>query len=272
MQQFESMCHDCMPSAEGIEKFPEGASDAGTDTVHAANTTHTTDATNDTDPTDAANDADPIDADNNADSADADNDTDPADATDADLLEVLANDHSATNPEQDHPVEVQSPAPSPIEQQPPTPLPTHSTLPDADSLDAPPQLVVDRFPQGSPGAPIPGEHQGSSVYHTSRVAFGASVWAPFHSQCDWEFAYWAKMRGVTYEPPPTNDACVGALRDLEPLQDELTSEDIHYWTHGEDEEDEATVRAMIEAAEEPEEAFKQRLHCGSAYVEEILDD
>ncbi len=46
----------------------------------------------------------------------------------------------------------------------------------------------------------------------------------------------------------------------------------HLWTHGDDEEDEATVRAMIEAAEDPDEAFKQRLHCGGAYVEEILDD
>ena len=42
------------------------------------------------------------------------------------------------------------------------------------------------------------------------------------------------------------------------------------WTHGDDEEDEATVRAIIEAAEK--EAFKQRLHCGSAYVEEVIDD
>ncbi len=62
------------------------------------------------------------------------------------------------------------------------------------------------------------------------------------------------------------------FRDLESLQDTPTDEDIHYWTHGDDEEDKATVRAVIEAAEDPEEAFKQRLYCGSAYVEEILDD
>ncbi len=42
------------------------------------------------------------------------------------------------------------------------------------------------------------------------------------------------------------------------------------WTRGDDEEDEATVHALIEAAED--EAFKQRLHCGGSYVEEILDD
>ncbi len=43
-------------------------------------------------------------------------------------------------------------------------------------------------------------------------------------------------------------------------------------THGEDDEDEVTVRALIEAAEDPEEALKQRLHCGVAYVEDIIDD
>ena len=86
---------------------------------------------------------------------------------------------------------------------------------------------------------------------------------------------WYLSQGVTYGPPPTNDTRIGALRDLEPLeplQDQPTSEDIHYWRYGDDEEDEATVRAMIEAAEDPDEAFKQRLHCGGAYVEEIVDD
>ncbi len=50
-----------------------------------------------------------------------------------------------------------------------------------------------------------------------------------------------------------------------------TNEDIHYWTHEDDEEDEATVLAMFDA-EDPEEAIKQCLHCGGAYVEEIIDD
>ncbi|SRR6266702_43935 len=77
---------------------------------------------------------------------------------------------------------------------------------------------------------------------------------------------------VTCGPPPTDDTRIGALRDLEPLQDELTNEDIHYWTHGDDEEDKATVCAIIENAEDLEEALKQRLHCGGAYVEEIIDD
>src|SRR6266702_4857289 len=81
-----------------------------------------------------------------------------------------------------------------------------------------------------------------------------------------------KEGNVTCGPSPSTDTRIGALRDLEPLQDVPTDEDIHYWTHGEDEEDEATVRAIIEGAEDPEEAFKQRLYCGGAYVEEIIDD
>jgi len=67
------------------------------------------------------------------------------------------------------------------------------------------------------------------------------------------------------------------IPDLLPLQDMPTDKDIHYWTHREtDEEDEATVCAMLDAQEEadsdPQEAIKQRLHCGGAYVEEIIDD
>ncbi len=72
-------------------------------------------------------------------------------------------------------------------------------------------------------------------------------------------------------PPPERHTRIGALTDYMPDL-KPTDEDIHYWTHGDDEEDEATVRAMIEAAEDPEEALKQRLHCGGAYVEEIIDD
>ncbi|KAN0137995.1 hypothetical protein V8E53_004214 [Lactarius tabidus] len=33
------------------------------------------------------------------------------------------------------------------------------------------------------------------MYHSSRKLFGASCWAPFRSQCDWELACWAKMCG-----------------------------------------------------------------------------
>jgi len=83
---------------------------------------------------------------------------------------------------------------------------------------------------------------------------------------------------VTYQPllsPAESRTCIGTLvddlPDLKPLQDTPTSEDIHYWRHRDDEEDEATVRAILDA-EDPQEALKQRLHCGGAYVEEIIND
>jgi hypothetical protein len=56
-------------------------------------------------------------------------------------------------------------------------------------------LVVEHCPLGEPGAPIPSEHDGSHVYHTSQEAFQSSIWAPFSSQCDWDIAHWAKMQG-----------------------------------------------------------------------------
>src|SRR6266702_1327170 len=80
---------------------------------------------------------------------------------------------------------------------------------------------------------------------------------------------------VTYTPrniPNTPPTRIGRLEDLNTAEDMPNEADRQLWTHGDDEEDEATVRALIETAEDPEEAFKQRLHCGSAYVEEIIDD
>jgi len=58
-------------------------------------------------------------------------------------------------------------------------------------------LVIECFPHGSPGAPIAGAHQGSTTYESTQAMLGDSIWAPFHSQCDWEVARWAKMRGPT---------------------------------------------------------------------------
>ncbi|KAI9430032.1 hypothetical protein H4582DRAFT_2114015 [Lactarius indigo] len=47
------------------------------------------------------------------------------------------------------------------------------------------------------GAPVPGVHQGLSPYQISQEVLGTSIWAPFRSQCNWEIAHWAKMRGPT---------------------------------------------------------------------------
>ena len=55
------------------------------------------------------------------------------------------------------------------------------------------KLTIDCFSRGSPGAPIPGALQGQSEYQSHSVQ-GASLWAPFQSQCDWDIALWAKTR------------------------------------------------------------------------------
>ena len=58
-------------------------------------------------------------------------------------------------------------------------------------------VIVDHFPFGHPGAPVPGLQRSASMYEATHESLGDSLWAPFRSQCDWEFARWAKMRGPT---------------------------------------------------------------------------
>lgn len=179
---YEHSHDDCTPFADGNEYFPEGADPTGRDTAHTVDATRTSDAANAN--LDAAHTSDPVDA---------------SDSADADLLEEMESCPSSfTNPEPDQPVEVQTPAPlTPplVEPQPPATVPMQPTEPDANSSDTSHQVIVERFPHGRPGAPIPGAAEGASIYHSSHEAFGTSVWAPFHSQCDWEIAHWAKMRG-----------------------------------------------------------------------------
>jgi len=62
------------------------------------------------------------------------------------------------------------------------------------------------------------------------------------------------------------------MPDLEVLQDMPTDQDIRYWMHRDDEEDEATICTMQNTKEDPYEVTKQHLHCGGAYMEEIIDD
>jgi hypothetical protein len=124
----------------------------------------------------------------------AEDTADTTDTTDADLLEVLSNDHTTTaNLEQGVPAEAHTLAPAASIE--PARPPRYPTPPETDSARAALDLFVERFPLGNPGAPLPGAHQGSPIYQSSQAAFGASTWAPFHSQCDWEIAHWAKMRG-----------------------------------------------------------------------------
>lgn len=68
---------------------------------------------------------------------------------------------------------------------------------DAEDSDSESMVVIDQFPFGSPGAPIPGVPQGSSAYQSHLATVPDSIWAPFRSQRDWEVARWAKMRGPT---------------------------------------------------------------------------
>lgn len=125
---------------------------------------------------------------------------DGVDSADADILETLLQEFNPdANAEQDHsaappsPDQMQSAGPQPSNLEPPPPVLGPSSS-DEPSVCA---VIVDRFPLGSPGAPIPGAHQGSHVYQRSRDTFGSSEWAPFCSQRDWEVAHWAKMRGPT---------------------------------------------------------------------------
>ncbi len=56
------------------------------------------------------------------------------------------------------------------------------------------------------------------------------------------------------------------LQDLERTQDMPSKADIHYWTHRDDDEDDATVSVMLDAledAKEPEDAkedYKEGQH------------
>ena len=61
-------------------------------------------------------------------------------------------------------------------------------------------VIIDRFPFGSPGAPITGPHDGATKNGSRPVGVGPrgdSIWAPFRSECDWEFARWAKLSGLS---------------------------------------------------------------------------
>ena len=120
-----------------------------------------------------------------------DDDEDFADQLDADVLEVLARDSnlpSTIHRELNSSDEALSLAPPPCSDVTVNVETRHSARSD---------VVVDYFPFGQPGAPVPEMQLGSSVYEATCESLGDSLWAPFRSQCDWEFARWAKMRGPT---------------------------------------------------------------------------
>ncbi|KAI9450477.1 hypothetical protein BJY52DRAFT_1125915 [Lactarius psammicola] len=56
---------------------------------------------------------------------------------------------------------------------------------------------IKRFP-GQAGAPIPNMGRSTPGYEQLQEKLGLdNIWTPFQSQCDWEFARWAKNRGPT---------------------------------------------------------------------------
>jgi hypothetical protein len=79
----------------------------------------------------------------------------------------------------------------------PEPEPSeHETMdPGHDVLTPPQAVVIDQFPFGSPGMPIPGKPKGLSAHESWRAASMDSPWAPFRSELDWNVARWVKMRG-----------------------------------------------------------------------------
>ena len=60
-----------------------------------------------------------------------------------------------------------------------------------------PAVVIDHFLLGNAGTPIPGVPQGQPAHELNQATAAEPAWAPFNSECDWEFARWAKTCGPT---------------------------------------------------------------------------
>ncbi|KAH9166783.1 hypothetical protein EDB89DRAFT_1910440 [Lactarius sanguifluus] len=169
--------------------------------LHAIHTTHDTDTTQVMmDATDDGNFVDPDTADADVDAADT-VDAD-ADAADADVWEALVQDAEATvSADQEYASELSAPLPSETlrPSTPPPNSPIHDGS-DGNTTDIQARVIVNSFPHGVPSAPMPA-FQGQLDYTPN-----TSIWAPFHSQCDWEIALWAKTRG------PTSSALMELLR------------------------------------------------------------
>ena len=125
------------------------------------------------------------------------NDPDPDDiadvtnAMDADTFETLGLGPSRAADT------IETPSmPPPEELGPPLEDPVPQSV-GSGSEQPPNAVVVDLFLNGSPGAPISGEHEDSPMDDASSEDIGGSIWAPFSSQCDWEIARWAKTHSPT---------------------------------------------------------------------------
>ncbi|KAH8999683.1 hypothetical protein EDB86DRAFT_3075750 [Lactarius hatsudake] len=176
-------------------------------TLHAAHTTHDANTTRGMDVTDDGSLADADVPDTvDADAADHLSEQlrtptaftdDTADAVDANVWEALVQDIEPTvDTDQGHASGVQlspsppSETPHPLTSPPDPPICNGS---DSNTTGSQAQVIVDSFPHGVPGTPMPDPFQGQSDHRSREDAINTSVWAPFHSQCDWEIALWAKM-------------------------------------------------------------------------------
>ena len=123
------------------------------------------------------------------------NELDPVDAVDADTFEVLTQGivHSvATIPNQPAVNETTEVSEAPTAQT------TAQTIPfNVPNEETSPMVIIDHFPLGSAGAPIPGVPQGLPAHVSDQATAAESAWAPFTSECDWKIAHWAKTRGPT---------------------------------------------------------------------------
>ncbi len=118
---------------------------------------------------------------------------DNTDSTDANTFKILSqhNVSSVANMEMRHPNG------DLLSAQPPENTGPLVIQTETGNLEASPNVVVENFPHGRPGALVAGTPQGASVYKSTQDILGESLWAPFQSQCDWEITHWAKMCGPT---------------------------------------------------------------------------
>ena len=112
---------------------------------------------------------------------------DGADVTDADTFEELTRGDGQTDP-----CEIAVDRPSDIPEE-----GGEETIEIESNSTKSSSVVVDIFPFGDPGAPIPGVPQGHTSYERFRATQGDTVWAPFRSQRDWEIACWAKRHSMS---------------------------------------------------------------------------
>ncbi|KAI0250409.1 hypothetical protein BJV78DRAFT_1283211 [Lactifluus subvellereus] len=129
---------------------------------------------------------------------------DAADAADADLFEMMSCGQDLARNDHDNPMPSLSEVPA---------TSNHTGLP-AVGLQTVPTVTVERFPIETAGIPIIGRPGDMPIYESTQTDLGDNIWAPFHSQCDWEIAHWAKLRGPTSSAVAIYSAFQRTARDF----------------------------------------------------------